>query len=211
MKMWLILEKGARIRFIGHLDLMRTMQRALRRSGLPVRYSNGFNPHMLIYLSSPIALGLKSTSEYCLLDTDYKGEDFKELFNKNSLKGIRLTDYYLVDKKLNIANDITSAIYEISGFEEFDTGKILNSDSFTVFDKRANADKEVRDRILDLYFSDGKLYAELKFGNVTLRPDYLIEKLAKTYSSNHPFAIKKDVKFLNGLSILEYLEQVSKR
>ena len=38
MKMWLIMEKGARIRFIGHLDLMRTLQRALRRSGLPVRY-----------------------------------------------------------------------------------------------------------------------------------------------------------------------------
>lgn len=197
--------------FIPHLDTLRHFIKTVRRMGIPINYSKGFNPHMLIYLSSPIALGLKSTSEYCLLDTDYKGEDFKELFNKNSLKGIRLTDYYLVDKKLNIANDITSAIYEISGFEEFDTGKILNSDSFTVFDKRANADKEVRDRILDLYFSDGKLYAELKFGNVTLRPDYLIEKLAKTYSSNHPFAIKKDVKFLNGLSILEYLEQVSKR
>ena len=48
MKMWLTMEKGARIRFIGHLDLMRTMQRALRRSDLPVRYSNGFNPHMLL-------------------------------------------------------------------------------------------------------------------------------------------------------------------
>ena len=37
-------EKGAELRYIGHLDLMRTMQRALRRSHLPIKYSNGFNP-----------------------------------------------------------------------------------------------------------------------------------------------------------------------
>ena len=63
MKMWLILEKGARIRFIGHLDLMRTMQRALRRSELPVRYSNGFNPHMLLNAAAPLSLGMPGLRE----------------------------------------------------------------------------------------------------------------------------------------------------
>ncbi|MBO4377683.1 MAG: DUF2344 domain-containing protein, partial [Clostridia bacterium] len=46
MKMLVIFEKTKRIRHVGHLDLMRTMQRALRRSGLPVAFSMGFNPHM---------------------------------------------------------------------------------------------------------------------------------------------------------------------
>ena len=63
MKMWLTMEKGARIRFIGHLDLMRTMQRALRRSDLPVRYSNGFNPHMLLNAAAPLSLGMPGLRE----------------------------------------------------------------------------------------------------------------------------------------------------
>ena len=63
MKMWLTMEKGARIRFIGHLDLMRTMQRALRRSGLPVRFSQGFNPHMLLNAAAPLSLGMPGLRE----------------------------------------------------------------------------------------------------------------------------------------------------
>ena len=63
MKMWLTMEKGARIRFTGHLDLMRTMQRALRRSGLPVRYSQGFNPHMLLNAAAPLSLGMPGLRE----------------------------------------------------------------------------------------------------------------------------------------------------
>ncbi len=43
-----VFEKGERLRHIGHLDLMRAMQRALRRSGLPVAYSKGFSPHVIV-------------------------------------------------------------------------------------------------------------------------------------------------------------------
>lgn len=63
MKIWLTMQKGARIRFTGHLDLMRTMQRALRRSGLPVRYSQGFNPHMLLNAAAPLSLGMPGLRE----------------------------------------------------------------------------------------------------------------------------------------------------
>ena len=36
--------KEERVKFISHLDLMRTMQRAVRRAGIPIAYSQGFNP-----------------------------------------------------------------------------------------------------------------------------------------------------------------------
>ena len=101
--------------FIPHLDTMRHIIKTVRRMDMPINYSKGFNPHMLIYMSSPIALGLKSESEFCLFDTDYNGEDFLELFNKNSPKGIRCEEVYFVDKKVGIVSDISSAIYEISG------------------------------------------------------------------------------------------------
>ena len=53
MRMMVVFEKGETLRYIGHLDLMRAMQRALRRSGLPIRYSNGFNPHIRLSFAAP--------------------------------------------------------------------------------------------------------------------------------------------------------------
>ena len=40
--------KGSEVKYISHLDLMRVFQRALRRTGIPISYSSGFNPHMEI-------------------------------------------------------------------------------------------------------------------------------------------------------------------
>lgn len=192
--------------FIPHLDTLRHFTKTIRRMGIPINYSQGFNPHMLVYMSSPIALGLKSESEYCLFDTDYNGDDFLELFNSCSLKGIRCQAVYKTDKKVNVASDITSALYEIKGINPFDVTKVLGDENFSIFDKRAGVDKVVRDRINKLYFVGETLYAELKFGNVTLRSDYLIEKLVKLYGGNHPTAIKKEAYFLDGLSIDDYLK-----
>ena len=48
MRMLAVFEKGERIRHIGHLDIQRSVQRGLRRSGLPVAYSQGFNPHITL-------------------------------------------------------------------------------------------------------------------------------------------------------------------
>lgn len=57
MRMMAVFRKGQRLRHIGHLDLMRAMQRALRRSGLPVSYSKGFNPHILLTFASALSTG----------------------------------------------------------------------------------------------------------------------------------------------------------
>lgn len=54
-------EKKGRAIYISHLDLMRTMQRALKRSGLPVWFTEGFNPRL--YLNFPLALSLGTTGE----------------------------------------------------------------------------------------------------------------------------------------------------
>ena len=63
MRMLAVFEKGSRIRHIGHLDLMRAMQRALRRSGLPIAYSKGFNPHVLVTFASALSAGASGLRE----------------------------------------------------------------------------------------------------------------------------------------------------
>ena len=109
---------------------------------------------------------------------------------------------------MGVASDITSATYEISGINCFDVSEILARSEFLVYDKRKEEDIDVRDKIKNLYFDGDRLYAELSFGNVTLRPDYFIESLLKLYGGNHPFAVKKSVKFLSGLAIDEYLDNI---
>ncbi len=193
--------------FIPHLDTLRHFTKTVRRMGIPINYSQGFNPHVLIYLSSPIALGLKSESEYCLFDTPCEVDGFMELFNASSPKGIRCLNAYKVDKKVGVVSDVTSALYEIKGINKFDVNEVLNDVEFKVFDNRAGAEKVVRDRIKKLYFEGDVLYAELMFGNVTLRPDYLVNKLLEIYGGNHPTVLKKDVFFLGGMTIDEYLAQ----
>ena len=49
--------------FISHLDLMRAMQRALKRAGLPVWYTEGYNPHIYLTFALPISLGFEGLRE----------------------------------------------------------------------------------------------------------------------------------------------------
>lgn len=193
--------------FIPHLDMLKHLTKIIRRMGVNIKYSQGFNPHILIYMSSPIALGLKSTSEYCLLDTDDSAIDFKERFNQSSPKGIKCVRAFETDKKVKVAADITSALYEIKGINKFDISEVLNASSFTIVDKKGEL-KEVRDKILSLYFENDVLYAKLKFGNDTLRPDYLCNRLAEIYGGEHIDIVKKSVEFLDGLEVLDYLEKL---
>lgn len=58
--------KQPRLRFISHLDLQRFFQRAVNRTGLPIAYTQGFNPHPVMSFASALALGW--TSEYEVID-----------------------------------------------------------------------------------------------------------------------------------------------
>ncbi len=49
---------------ISHLDMMRLLLRALRRSGLPLAYSQGYNPHPRLTLALPLPLGVTASEEY---------------------------------------------------------------------------------------------------------------------------------------------------
>jgi radical SAM family uncharacterized protein/radical SAM-linked protein len=61
--------KVGRIRFLGHLDLMRTLLRALRRARVPLVYSKGFNPKPKVALGPALSVGIASEGEYLDLET----------------------------------------------------------------------------------------------------------------------------------------------
>ena len=55
--------KGNEVKYISHLDTLRAWERAIRRSGLPLAYSQGFNPHPKITIAMPLAVGCTGENE----------------------------------------------------------------------------------------------------------------------------------------------------
>jgi radical SAM family uncharacterized protein/radical SAM-linked protein len=62
--------RDQRLRYCSHLDIMRAFQRAFRRAGLPISYSEGFHPHMRTSFGPPLPLGYISEAEYLDLQLD---------------------------------------------------------------------------------------------------------------------------------------------
>lgn len=93
--------KGDKIKFVSHLDIMRNIQRTFKRSGLPVEYSNGFNPHMKMSIAQPLAVGVYSDGEY--MDVEFQREvsekEIKDKFNEAAPEDIKIIDVLKIDKK----------------------------------------------------------------------------------------------------------------
>lgn len=80
------------MKYISHLDLMRLFMRAMRRAGLPVKFSEGFSPHPKISIKRALKLGLESDSEEAsvVMRERISPEEFKQRLNKQLPEGIRL-------------------------------------------------------------------------------------------------------------------------
>ncbi len=180
-------ENGAE--FISHLDTLRHLQKIVIRAKIPCEYSKGFNPHMQIFMSAPLGVGIKSRAEYCVLETNIDGESFKELFNKFSPRGFECITAFSTKTRPNIQAQMDSAEYLIKGINSFDVNEVLSKDEFFITDKKGEQ-KEVRNRILDLKNTDNGLIATLSFGNLTLRPDVLAQKLLETFGGENVDIVK---------------------
>lgn len=86
-------KKGSTIKFISHLDLMRTIQRVIRRAKLPAEYSKGFNPHMTLSIAQPLSVGIYSDAEYMDLEMveDITESEIMEKFNQAAPEGIKIS------------------------------------------------------------------------------------------------------------------------
>ena len=60
--------KYGRMLYIGHLDVMRYFQKALRRAGVDMMYSKGYSPHPLLSFAAPLGVGIESQAEYADLE-----------------------------------------------------------------------------------------------------------------------------------------------
>lgn len=100
MKARIKFTKCGSMRFIGHLDVMRYFQKAFRRAGIPVSYSQGFSPHQLMSFASPLGIGLSSDAEYLdlTLDACDSEEEMCERINAQMNEEIRVCDFCLLQE-----------------------------------------------------------------------------------------------------------------
>jgi radical SAM-linked protein len=84
--------KGEEVKFISHLDLMRVWERALRRAGIPMLYSQGYNPRPKISLAAPLAVGISGDREIMdvLLERPLAPQDFATSVKRQLPSGITL-------------------------------------------------------------------------------------------------------------------------
>ena len=92
MRLRIKFKKYGPIRFIGHLDVMRFFQKAIRRAGIDVAYSNGFSPHQLMAFAAPLGVGLASNGEYMDIEINsmVSCQDIRERLNHVSVPGIEV-------------------------------------------------------------------------------------------------------------------------
>lgn len=95
-KLRLRFEKTGRAIYISHLDLMRTMQRVFLRSGVRLKYSEGFNPHPQISILLPLSVGCSSVCELMdfRLDEEADLSLLPERLNAAMPEGVRALEAY---------------------------------------------------------------------------------------------------------------------
>lgn len=106
-------KKEGRAKYISHLDLNRCMQRALRRAGIPIWCTQGFNPHPYIVFALPLSIFFESDCEImdARLDEDMPLDAVKERLNAVLPEGIVINEVYLPKMKLA---DVGFAEYSVT-------------------------------------------------------------------------------------------------
>lgn len=137
-RLFLSITKGEELRFLGHLDFLRTLERAIIRSKIPVAYSEGFNPHMRLSFDAALSVGVAADPLYAdlRLEQDMDIESIEEALAKQLPLGIRIhtimevpqgmrkitaffnEDSYAMEGPVDISGDLEKAEQGIARFNE---------------------------------------------------------------------------------------------
>ncbi len=205
-------------KFISHLDLLRAFTRAITRAELPVKYSNGFNPHQIITFSLPLAVGVTSETEY--VDIDFfdtvTDEEIREKLNDALPPDLRILDIKDPSAK---ANDICAAKYKISflnhRFESGTLQEFFNQKDIPVVKKTKKGEKTVNlaDFIKEYKITaENEAGAELEIilsagGQENIKPALFTDKVLEFAGADENAAIlihRTEIFYTKGKEILKF-------
>jgi radical SAM-linked protein len=108
--------RGEELKFISHLDLMRLWERALRRAGVPIAYSQGFSPHPQMSIAAPLSVGMTGEAE--LMDVvcsrPVTPQWFEDAVNRQLPAGIRVEQAFIIAATLpSLQSQVKFAEYSV--------------------------------------------------------------------------------------------------
>lgn len=185
--------RGAEVKYISHLDFVRMFHRSVRRSGLPMSFSQGFNPHPIMTVAMPLSVGVTSDCEYLKIgfDGNFSEDEIKSKLNIALPPGFEIIRARKTEgKELDFAKlDRAEYIVETELESTFvpDIESFLANDEITVMKKSKSGVKEadIKPHIYELKVirADG-VYVDFDMtvsaGNLyNLKPETVLDAIEK--------------------------------
>lgn len=192
------------MKFIGHLDVMRYFQKAMRRAGIDIAYSEGMSPHMIMSFAQPLGVGLTSDRRVygCRAAHTIASDEAIRRLNEVGVEGITVTEWRQIpeEKGSKAMTLVAAADYEL----RFRKGLAPKGDwqsrsliftlrsLFPVIKKTKKGEKEldIRPLIYDMYVNAGTVYFRLSAGSeANIKPELVMDAyLASIDVTPEPFA-----------------------
>lgn len=192
MKVRIKFRKYGAMKFIGHLDIMRYFQKAMRRAEIPIAFTGGYSPHMIMSFANPLGVGVTSDGEYFdieLTEPIASDQAVKQL-NDAMVEGMEIVSFVEIpDNKKETGMSIVAAADYLSkvksgsfpaDWKERAQG-FLSQEEIKVWKATKKSEKEVdiKPMIYRFEVRDDCIYMQVATGSVeNLKPGLVMEAFA---------------------------------
>ena len=158
MKIRIKFRKWGVMKFIGHLDMMRYFQKAVRRANIDIRYSEGYSPHQIMSFAAPLGVGITSDGEYFDIEVDstLSSKESIAAFNEIMVDGVEVVSYVKLPDRAKTAMSIVAAAdyrltykegyespYSAAQWQEVINREFVQAESFNIIKKTKKSEREV--------------------------------------------------------------------
>lgn len=194
MKVRIKFKKDGSLRFIGHLDVMRFFQKVMRRAQIPIAFTAGYNPHMIMSFASPLGIGLTSEGEY--FDMELAGHissaEAVRRMNAVTAEGIEVISFRQISEEKKMTGmAIASAADYLVGCKCRENGALFTQKMIIGFlgqqeivvtkqTKRSEQEADIRPLIYQMELTKEGIYLQLAAGSAqNLKPELVISALCR--------------------------------
>ncbi len=193
MKARIKFRKFGAMKFIGHLDIMRFFQKVMRRADIPIAFTGGFSPHMIMSFANPLGVGVTSDGEY--FDIELAEEiDMNEAIKRMSkvvVEGIEVVNMVPIsDEKKRTGMSIVAAADYLSTvkYDAFPSGWKEKAEGFmaqpeiniTKKTKKSEKDVNIKPMIYKFEVRGDSVYMQVATGSVeNLKPELVMQAFAR--------------------------------
>lgn len=185
-------KKHGCMKFIGHLDIMRYFQKAIRRAGIDIAYSEGFSPHMIMSFAAPLVVGLTSEGEYVDLQVHSceSSREAVEALNRTMVEGMEVVSFLrLPDNVKNAMASVAAADYFLhfregyapENWEEKFKAFLQKEEMLIVKKtKKSEAEVDLKPMIYECELRNNGIFMKVACGSVNnLKPELVMEAFSK--------------------------------